>query len=39
LVIIASFYVLNGTSAHVNYLLSIGLSSGLIALLSTGTQS
>merc|ERR1712203_1316834 len=38
LVIIASFYVLNGTSAHVNYLLSIGLSSGLIALLSTGTQ-
>merc|ERR1712060_559241 len=24
LVIIASFYVLNGTSAHVNYLLSIG---------------
>merc|ERR1712087_879410 len=39
LVIIASFYVLNGTSAHVNYALSIGLSSGLIALLSTGTQS
>ena len=39
LVIIASFYLLNGTSAHVNYLLSIGLSSGLIALLSTGTQS
>merc|ERR1712192_170253 len=39
LVIIASFYVLNGTSAHVNYLLSIGLSSGLIALLSTGTQN
>jgi len=39
LVIIASFYILNGTSAHVNYLLSIGVSSGLIALLSTGTQS
>merc|ERR1712117_103485 len=38
LVIIASFYLLNGTSAHVNYLLSIGLSSGFIALLSTGTQ-
>merc|ERR1712083_900639 len=37
LVIIASFYILNGTSAHVNYLLSIGLSSGLIALLSTST--
>merc|ERR1711915_280983 len=39
LVIIASFYVLNGTSPHMNYALSIGLSSGLIALLSTGTQS
>merc|ERR1712154_654710 len=39
LVIIASFYILSGTSAHMNYALSIGLSSGLIALLSTGTQS
>ena len=39
LVILSSFYVLSGTSAHVNYSLSIGLSSGLIALLSTGTQS
>merc|ERR1719336_1724866 len=39
LVIIASFYILSGTSPHVNYILSIGLSSGLIALLSTGTQS
>merc|ERR1711953_290871 len=39
LVIIASFYILSGTSAHMNYLLSIGLSSGLIALLSTGTKS
>merc|ERR1711983_405027 len=38
LVIIASFYILSGTSPHVNYILSIGLSSGLIALLSTGTQ-
>merc|ERR1712098_212894 len=39
LVIIASFYILSGTSPHVNYILSIGLSSGVIALLSTGTQS
>ena len=31
--------LLQGTSPHVNYILSIGLSSGLIALLSTGTQS
>merc|ERR1711953_849219 len=37
--IFASFYILSGTSAHMNYLLSIGLSSGLIALLSTGTKS
>merc|ERR1712113_363928 len=37
--VIASFYILSGTSPHVNYILSIGLSSGLIALLSTGTQS
>ena len=28
-----------GTSPHMNYALSIGLSSGLIALLSTGTRS
>merc|ERR1712039_502653 len=39
LVIIASFYLLNGTSAHVNYLLSIAVAAGLIALLSTGTKS
>merc|ERR1712087_316105 len=39
LVIIASFYILSGTAAHMNYIFSIGLSSGLIALLSTGTQS
>merc|ERR1712142_400840 len=39
LVIIASFYILSGTSAHMNYIFSIGLSSGLIALLSTGTQN
>merc|ERR1711911_213419 len=38
LVIITSFYILSGSSPHVNYILSIGLSSGLIALLSTGTQ-
>ena len=29
---------MQGSSPHVNYILSIGLSSGLIALLSTGTQ-
>merc|ERR1739842_226683 len=39
LVIISSFYILSGTAAHINYIFSIGLSSGLIALLSTGTQS
>merc|ERR1711936_476347 len=38
LVIIVSFYILAGSSPHVNYILSIGFSSGLIALLSTGTQ-
>ena len=31
-------FCLQGSSPHVNYILSIGLSSGLIALLSTGTQ-
>jgi hypothetical protein len=30
---------LQGTSAHVNYSLSIGAASGLIALLSTGTKN
>merc|ERR1712061_360587 len=39
LVIIASFYILSGPAGHMNYIFSIGLSSGLIALLSTGTQS
>merc|ERR1711935_873144 len=39
LVILASFYILSGTSPHMNYALSIGLSSGLIALLPTGTHS
>merc|ERR1711972_575176 len=39
IVIFASFYVLNGASPTVNYGLSIGSASGLIALLSTGTKS
>ena len=30
---------MQGTSPTMNYILSIGLSSGVIALLSTGTQS
>jgi len=34
-----NFLFVQGTSPHMNYALSIGLSSGLIALLSTGTQS
>merc|ERR1712189_144493 len=38
IVIFASFYVLSGFSASVNYGLSIGSASGLIALLSTGTK-
>lgn len=39
IVILASFYVLRGASPHVNYSLSIGTASGLIALLSTGTKN
>nr|ALS04774.1 translocon-associated protein subunit gamma-like protein [Pseudodiaptomus poplesia] len=39
IVILASFYILNGTSPTVNYGLSIGAASGMIALLSTGTSS
>jgi len=39
IVILASTYVLRGVSPQLNYALSIGLSSGAIALLSTGTQS
>merc|ERR1711915_1005602 len=39
IVIFASFYVLNGSSPTVNYGLSIGFASGLIALFSTGTKS
>merc|ERR1712241_994686 len=38
LMIFASFYALNGSSPTVNYSLSIGGASGLIALLSTGTK-
>jgi translocon-associated protein subunit gamma len=39
IVIFSSFYVLSGFSPAVNYGLSIGAASGLIALLSTGTKS
>merc|ERR1712083_400655 len=37
-VIFASFYILSGFSPSMNYGLSIGTASGLIALLSTGTK-
>merc|ERR1712055_430337 len=39
LIIFASFYALRGMTPQINYALSMGISSGLIALLSTGTQS
>eukprot|EP00088_Acartia_fossae_P054463 TRINITY_DN6261_c0_g1_i1.p1 TRINITY_DN6261_c0_g1~~TRINITY_DN6261_c0_g1_i1.p1 ORF type:complete len:184 (-),score=47.46 TRINITY_DN6261_c0_g1_i1:373-924(-) len=39
IVIFASFYVLSGFSPSVNYSLSIGAASGLIALFSTGTKN
>ncbi|XP_077397431.1 translocon-associated protein subunit gamma [Festucalex cinctus] len=38
LVIIASFFLLKNFNPAVNYILSIGASSGLIALLSTGSK-
>jgi len=38
IMIFSSFYALNGSSPTVNYSLSIGCASGLIALLSTGTK-
>ncbi|NXT94078.1 SSRG protein, partial [Anhinga rufa] len=38
LVIIASFFVLKNFNPTVNYILSISASSGLIALLSTGSK-
>merc|ERR1711971_865347 len=37
LIIFASFYALRGMTPQINYALSMGISSGLIALLSTGT--
>ena len=36
--ILASFYLLRGLSPHFNYIFSMGLASGAIALLSTGTS-
>jgi len=38
IVILTSFYIFSGSSIGVNYALSIGGASGLIALLSTGTK-
>jgi translocon-associated protein subunit gamma len=38
LIIFASFYILRSFSPTVNYVLSVSLSGGLLALLSTGTQ-
>ncbi|CAG9760351.1 unnamed protein product [Ceutorhynchus assimilis] len=38
IVIVASFYILRSFSPSVNYTLSIGTASGLLALLSTGTK-
>merc|ERR1712002_591431 len=38
LIILTSFYALHSLSPSVNYALSIGLSAGLMALFSTGTQ-
>jgi len=39
IVILTSFYIFSGSSTTVNYALSIGGASGLIALLSTGTKN
>nr|ALS04673.1 translocon-associated protein subunit gamma-like protein [Pseudodiaptomus poplesia] len=39
IVILVSFYFLKGASPHVNYCLSMGLASGLIALLSSGNKN
>ena len=36
--VLASFYLLRGLSPHFNYVFSMGLASGAIALLSTGTS-
>lgn len=38
ILIIASFYVFRGLAPHFNYIVSMGVASGVIALLSTGTQ-
>jgi translocon-associated protein subunit gamma len=38
LLIFVSFYVLRGFSPSFNYIGSMGLSAGLVALLSTGSQ-
>jgi len=38
LVVVASFYILRTFSPAVNYVLTVGSASGLIALLSTGSQ-
>ncbi|XP_014670708.1 PREDICTED: translocon-associated protein subunit gamma-like [Priapulus caudatus] len=38
LVLIASFYILRTMSPTVNYILSIGIASGILALFSTGTR-
>lgn len=38
LVILLSFFVLRSFSPSVNYILSMGLASGTVALFSTGTK-
>lgn len=38
LVVLCSFFVLKTVSPSVNYILSMGIASGLVALLSTGSK-
>jgi translocon-associated protein subunit gamma len=38
ILIFTSFYIFKGLSPHINYVVSMGLSSGAIALLSTGSK-
>ncbi|KAK3101473.1 hypothetical protein FSP39_003856 [Pinctada imbricata] len=38
LLIVASFYLLKSTNPTVNYLMSVGIASGLLALFSTSTK-
>ncbi|XP_046665204.1 translocon-associated protein subunit gamma [Homalodisca vitripennis] len=38
IVIFSSFYLLKGFTPAINYVLSVGLAGGLLALLSTGTK-